>query len=242
MWQTLSSNLYGNFVYLACCRKAVLFKMSSRNATVIVSSWVTSQWQDNWDNVKKTTPTPFSQPSDLPNHHWYSWLSPPTTALFSLFNSVQTFWPGSQILLGALLCTSYARALDLFWIHPDPGKSAFCALSPLHLICLAPYEQDSVTSAFVSFLPVPISKGHMGTLRNIILSLSFLPPISQLPLGVDVSSQRLIPILHLWVECTLCLASGTLNHQKEPWKHYWSKTTQMPLCSEQEHVGVVCLH
>lgn len=47
MWQTLSSNLYGNFVCKGSHRNAVLFKMGYKNATVIVFSWVTSLGEDN---------------------------------------------------------------------------------------------------------------------------------------------------------------------------------------------------
>lgn len=47
MWQTLSSNLYGYVVCKASHRKAVLFKMSYKNATVIVFSWVTGLGEDN---------------------------------------------------------------------------------------------------------------------------------------------------------------------------------------------------
>lgn len=103
---TLSGNLHGNFGCKACLRKAALFKKSYMNATVFVFSGVTSLGDHNWENVKKSTPSSFSQPGYLPNYHLYSWLSPPADSsiqppwlLFSVFG------PRSQIPFGAFLCS-----------------------------------------------------------------------------------------------------------------------------------------
>lgn len=113
MWQTFSSNLYGNFVCQASCGKTVLFKMCYKNATVIVFSWVASLGEDNWDNVKKSSPTPFSQPGDLPTIVGILASALLLAALFSLFSSVQS-------LLTQISTPLWGLTLFFQWQGPGP--------------------------------------------------------------------------------------------------------------------------
>lgn len=109
-----------------CGRRAVLFKMSSKNAPVIVSSWVTSLGPDNWE-CKAFYPHP------LFPARWYAPLSlvfltqPSHWQLYSASSILfRLFWPEFQLLLGVLLCSSSARILNLFWIYP--GSVKICSL------------------------------------------------------------------------------------------------------------------
>ena len=239
MWQTLRGNWYGNFVCEACCRKAVLFQMSCKNATVIISSWVTNLGEDKWDNVKKSTLPPLPSPDICPTITGVPDSALQPEALFSLLDSAQT------VLTSHLLYGSWEQRTTLFFLGQEPqpildlswfGKSASPELSPLCLTCLASYEQDSMSFTILALLPVPVCMGHVKALRTSIPSWAFLPPTSQLP--QDVSSQRLIPILHFqWIVLSSSLlelwairknlgnitglrtAKGLLTRETPHWSH-----------------------
>lgn len=205
MWQTLSSNLYGDFVCKASHRKAVLFKMSYKNAAVIVFSWVTSLGEDNWDKVKKSCLRPIFPA-------WWS-------AQLSLgFDS--TLWPTALfclLLFGALICSFYARVTYLSWISSVPGKSALPELSPHCPSCLASCELGSVTSVLHIILPDPTFTATWKPWGTSSLPCYFFlcyPNSYKMLLTREAYFHS--PLWRKPVHsCTLCLASGTSHHQKE---------------------------